>query len=172
MQVTRIIPDVPSFWLVAWALMRGPFYLWSGNHWSSFGRGHGCRNDDCLWAPHASLYGKTVMVQTASDPLVSCNWLLICSKSSLKKTDTETSPISLCLPGTSGRHVYRIGLICHYSYLANAWGGWLGYRYFVLLCDGRYCCYAVMFGGWASANKFSLLGWFAPAAQTISCEVF
>ena len=32
--------------------------------------------------------------------------------------------------------------------------------------------YAVMFGGWASANKFSLLGGLRSSAQTISYEVF
>lgn len=32
--------------------------------------------------------------------------------------------------------------------------------------------YAVMFGGWASANKFSILGGLRSAAQTISYEVF
>lgn len=32
--------------------------------------------------------------------------------------------------------------------------------------------YAVMFGGWASANKFALLGGLRSAAQTISYEVF
>ena len=32
--------------------------------------------------------------------------------------------------------------------------------------------YAVMFGGWSSANKFSLLGGLRSAAQTISYEVF
>lgn len=42
---------------------------------------------------------------------------------------------------------------------------------FVLAMAGI-AVYAVMFGGWASANKYSLLGGLRSAAQTISYEVF
>lgn len=40
------------------------------------------------------------------------------------------------------------------------------------LAMGGLSVYAVMFGGWASGNKYSLLGGLRSAAQTISYEVF
>ena len=46
------------------------------------------------------------------------------------------------------------------------------HRYFVLFAMAGLAVYAVMFGGWASANKYALFGGLRSAAQTISYEVF
>lgn len=57
--------------------------------------------------------------------------------------------------------------------ISPTWGGadWnIGILFFFAMAG--LAVYAVMFGGWASANKYSLLGGLRSAAQTISYEVF
>jgi NADH-quinone oxidoreductase subunit H len=51
-------------------------------------------------------------------------------------------------------------------------GGGSRYRHPVLLAMAGLSVYAVLFAGWSSNNKYSLLGGLRAAAQTVSYEVF